>query len=392
MMKLAVIFESSPFDRKGLFNAVHERIRHLVRYGECSIDAYCIHSRDNALTRMKRHTPVVPKVDDVTVDDIRYRILWYDFSVTDHVTVEILNRRPLLFSRFMDRCMPLFKGYDAVLAHSFTGGLFALEISERFGIPYFVTWHGSDIHTHPWRNPLIMKWTRKVMKGASCNFYVSEALKNLSQRISSDVAKDVLYNGVADFFVRFSEQDRECQRRTFGLEEGTKVVAFVGSLVSVKNPELLQPLFHEIRRRYEGGLEFWVVGDGKLRQHVEPALLSDSSIEVRMWGNMASDMMPLIMNCMDVLILPSRNEGLPLVCAEAIRCGAYAVGADVGGVAEVVGKDNVIPHGDGFIGSMASKVVSVLNDGGIQTVPAHLDWRVTAEKEMSFIRAIRQGS
>lgn len=392
MIRLAVIFESSPFDRKGLFNAVHERVRHLIGCGGCTIDAYCIHSRDNAFTRMKRHTPVVPKVDGVTVDDIRYRILWYDFSVTDHVTVEVLHRKPLLFGGFMDRCMPLFKGYDAVLAHSFTGGLFALEISRRFNIPYFVTWHGSDVHTHPWRNPLVMKWTRMVMEGAAYNFFVSEALKDLSERISSDVPKDVLYNGVADSFVRFSEADRSCQRKTFGLEDDTKVVAFVGSLVSVKNPEMLQPLFHEIRRRYEGWLEFWVVGDGKGRRNVEPALLSDSSMEVRMWGNMSLDMMPHIMNCVDVLLLPSRNEGLPLVCAEAIRCGAYAIGADVGGVAEVVGKDNVIPHGDGFIDSMASKAVAVLNDGGVQTVPAHLNWTVTAEKEMSFIRAICQKS
>ena len=54
MKKIAVIFESSPFDRKGQFNAAHERIRHLVASGECEIDAYCIHSRDNAFTRKVR--------------------------------------------------------------------------------------------------------------------------------------------------------------------------------------------------------------------------------------------------------------------------------------------------------------------------------------------------
>ena len=55
MLKLAVIFESSPFDRKGLFNAVHERIRHLLDTEECTIDAYCIHSWDTAFTRRMRH-------------------------------------------------------------------------------------------------------------------------------------------------------------------------------------------------------------------------------------------------------------------------------------------------------------------------------------------------
>lgn len=386
MKKVAVIFESCPFDRKGLFNAVHERIRHLAASEEITVHAYCIHSRDNFLTRRIRHTPDVPERVCVVIDHIAYLICWYRFSIMDHITVEHLHRRPLLFDRFMKSHMPLFYGYDAVIAHSFTGGLFALEASKRYGTPYFVTWHGSDVHTHPWKNPLVMEWTRKVMEGAKCNFFVSRNLLEFSDRICRDVPKDVLYNGVSDAFVRFSDTDRAYVRKTYGLEDGTKVVAFVGSLVNVKNPDMLQPLFHEIRRLYEGKLEFWMVGDGKVRPKVEPALLSDNTIEVRMFGNMPSDRMPSIMNCVDVLVLPSRNEGLPLVCAEAIRCGAAAIGADVGGVSEVVGRDNVVPHGEGFISSMAHKVVEALNGGLNQSVPDHMDWKKTALKELEFLR------
>ena len=28
--KLAILFESSPFDRKGMFNAIHEKVKRLV--------------------------------------------------------------------------------------------------------------------------------------------------------------------------------------------------------------------------------------------------------------------------------------------------------------------------------------------------------------------------
>ena len=386
MKKVAVIFESSPFDRKGLFNAAHERIRHLIASCECEIDVYCIHSRDTAFTRKVRHTPEVPDKECVIVDGITYRLLWYDFSIMDHMNVEYLHRRPLLFGRFMNRCMPMLKGYDALIAHSFTGGLFALEASARYGMPYFVTWHGSDVHTHPWKNPLVLEWTRKIMEGAKCNFFVSRNLLEFSDRICREVQKEVLYNGVSDAFVRFSDTDRIYVRNTYGLEDDTKVVAFVGSLVNVKNPDMLQPLFHEVRRLYEGKLEFWVVGDGKVRAKVEPALHSDDSIEVRMFGNIAPDRMPSIMNCIDVLVLPSRNEGLPLVCAEAIRCGAAAIGADVGGVSEVVGRGNVVPHGEGFISSMARKAVEALKGGHQQSVPEHLDWKKTALKELEFLR------
>lgn len=387
MLKLAVIFESSPFDRKGLFNATHERIKHLAATGECEVDAYCIHSRDTVFTRKVRHNPEVPKKETVAVDGITYRLLWYDFSIIDHITVTYLHRKPLLFSRFMERCMPLLNGYDAIMAHSFTGGLFAMEASRRYGTPYYVTWHGSDIHTHPWKNPLVMDHTAKVMRNARCNFFVSKALMEASDKICKDVCKDVLYNGVSEDFVRFDDVTRAELRAGYGLQPGKKVVAFAGSLVAVKNVHLLQPIFHEIRKNYDGPVEFWVIGDGKVRSKVEPALMGDSSIEVRMWGNVPASEMPAVMNCVDVLMLPSRNEGLGLVCAEAIRCGAHALGADVGGVAEVVGKDNVVPHGDGFVVSMASKAVAVLSGNApVQNVPEYLDWLVTSEKELLSLK------
>lgn len=392
MIRLAVIFESSPFDRKGLFNAVHQRIRHLLGTGECQVDAYCVHSMDTALTRKIRRTPAVQKKDEVIVDGISYRMLWYDFSIADHLTVRYLHRKPLFFNRFMNRNVPLLKGYDAVIAHSFTGGLFAREASELFGIPYFVTWHGSDVHTHPWANPLILEHTRRIMTGALCNFFVSQALMRTSDRICTDVCKDVLHNGVSDAFRIYDREQRNLLRQRYSLEPDTKVVAFAGNLVAVKNPDMLQPLFHEIRIRHSGPLEFWVMGDGKARRQVESALMSDPSIDVKMWGNVPSERMPDMMNCIDVLLLPSRNEGLPLVCAEAVMCGATALGADVGGVAEVVGYDYVVPHGPGFIESMAVKAAEALSGMKKQSLPDSISWEKTASREMECIRKVLKDS
>lgn len=388
MIKLAVIFESSPFDRKGLFNAVHERVVHLIGNGECQVDVFCIHSRDTAFTRKMRHTPYAPNVNEVNIDGVVYHLLWYDFSIIDHVTVKYLCKEPFFFERFMQKILPCLTGYDAVVAHSFTGGLIARMAAGKYGVPYFVTWHGSDVHTHPLRNSLIMKHTKMVMEDAACNFFVSEALMKASDRITGAGCKSVLHNGVSDFFRRFNGEDRAEFRRRYGLEDDVKVVAFVGSLVPVKNVDLLQPVFHEVRRNHDGPLEFWVVGDGKMRNQVESALTGDPTITLRMLGNVPSEQMPVIMNCIDVLVLPSRNEGLPLVCAEAIRCGAVAIGADVGGIAEVIGKENVVPHGPGFNAAFACKVTDALKGRISQTVPDSMDWNRTAQKEFEYISGL----
>ncbi len=395
MLKIAVIFESSPFDRKGLFNAVHNRIKHLLATGECQVDAFCIHSWDTAFTRRVRHAPfVAERCESVDVDGITYRMLWYDFSIVDDLLVEKLRVRPFFFSRKVEEWLPLLEGYDCICAHSFPGGLVARAASGKYGMPYFVNWHGSDVHTHPLRNSLKLRETAAVMEGASYNFFVSEALKVASERItaSASVRREVLYNGVAEGFKRFPEHCRAEVRRNNGLADGDKVVAFVGSIVAVKNVSVLQPLFHEIAVRYAdsaaggGGLKFWMVGDGKLGASVKAAMDADGSIDVTFWGNVPSEYMPSVMNCIDVLVLPSLNEGLPLVCAEALRCGASVVGSDVGGIPEVIGRDFVVPLGEDFVSEFAGKVVGCLVSPAGQVVPEELDWKITAEKELAVLR------
>ena len=399
MMKLAVIFESSPFDRKGLFNAVHNRVKHLIQTGECTIDVYCVHSRDNALTRRLRHTPSVPSVETVTIDGIEYRMMWYRFSILDHVLLEKLHGRPWLFRRFMTAHVEVLKGYDAVMAHSFTGALFAHNAHELYGVPYYVTWHGSDVHTHPWRVPVILEDTKIVMESARCNFFVSKALLAASDKITVQARKEVLYNGVSEDFVEFAPAEKTVARERYGLTPEDRVVAFVGNLVPVKNVMVLPELFAKIASGYSerlgtgpgmetgpgmvtgsgmvtssgmetgsgmvtgpdlGSLKFWVVGDGKLRSALATAFSDSSSVRIRFFGNVPPADMPAIMNCVDLLVIPSLNEGLPLVCAEALRCGANVVGSDVGGIAEVIGTENVTPLGDGFTDALAAKAVSYL--------------------------------
>lgn len=383
-MKIAVIFESSPFDRKGLFNAVHERVRHLLAEGGCTIDAYCIHSRDNAFTRKVRHTQETPSVDQVTIDGIRYGMMWYRFSILDHVLVEKVHCRPLLFKRLVSGVVDRLESYDILIGHSFTGSYIAYEAHCRYGTMFFANWHGSDVHTHPWRLPMVLDDTRKIMKNAACNFFVSKALQDFSDSITTDARKEVLYNGVSDSFVRFPDAERAEARRRFGLTEREKSVSFAGSLVSVKNVRVLAPLFRKISERFSGSVKFLIAGDGKLRSAVEEDMAA-AGLDVTFLGNLCPEEMPAFMNSTDVLVLPSLNEGLPLVCAEALRCGANAAGSDVGGIPEVIGSENVFPLGPAFTDALADRVVQMLQGNVRQQLSSEFDWSVTASKEYRII-------
>lgn len=396
MPRVAVIFESCPFDRKGLFNAVHNRIKGLLGTGECWVDAFCIHSRDNAFTRSVRHTALVPVVESVEIENITYRMLWYRFSIIDHLTVEKLGKRPYFFQRIISTYIPYLDGYDYIIAHSFTGALFAYEAKLQFGVPYFATWHGSDVHTHPWRVGVIREDTQKVMEAAECNFFVSKALMKASDKITLNARKQVLYNGVGEEFVRFDEVGVAKAREQFGINPSEKVVAFAGNLSQVKNVMTLPQIFKTITGQFSEPICFIIAGDGKLRSQLETEFTAIRQ-KVCFLGNVETEDMPALMNCVDVLVLPSLNEGLPLVCAEALSCGANVVGSDVGGIAEVIGKHNVVPLGDDFVPQFAKKVVSMLEaraessddsagQSAAQQLPSEISWAKTTALELSFLK------
>jgi glycosyltransferase involved in cell wall biosynthesis len=239
------------------------------------------------------------------------------------------------------------------------------------------------------------------MEAAKCNFFVSKALMAASDKITAQARKEVLYNGVSEDFVEFSAEKKAAVRERYGLSPEDVVVAFVGNLVPVKNVLVLPELFANIASGFSGSLKFWIVGDGKLRNQLETACLSRNCEErtgmaVRFFGNQPSSVMPDIMNCIDVLLIPSLNEGLPLVCAEALRCGANVVGSDVGGIAEVIGAENVVRLGDGFVDALTGKALSYLaarsghtpsDDVASQSLLPDFSWERTAALELSFIQS-----
>ena len=399
MKRVAVIFEENIFDRKGSFNAKCARVRYLAELTGWQIDIFCIQLFQNAFVSSllgRRRLDIqeegvvsekeLRKRDSVTLNGVKLNLVWKNYSILDHLLFYKLGLRPVCYPRFLKEHVDLLKGYDVVAAHSFVGGFIAMKARRKFEIPFYITWHGSDIHTTPFKHPQIKLLTAELIRDAKVNCFVSGNLMDISERIGPG-NKTVLYNGCDGNFVRYPEDRRAELRREFGVQ-GKKVVTYAGNLLPVKNPESLPGIFHEVRRLFQGDIEFWVVGDGKSRSVVEAELNADNTLSCRFWGNMPPEKMPEIFNCTDVLVLPSRNEGLPLVLVEAARCGAKVVASRVGGVPEVLDPAFTVDLGDDFADRMAEKITGCLV-GGTQSVDFdRFDWRCTAQEEKLVIENI----
>ncbi|WP_223191442.1 glycosyltransferase [Paracoccus thiocyanatus] len=122
-------------------------------------------------------------------------------------------------------------------------------------------------------------------------------------------------------------------------------VAFVGRLYYQKRPIVLVEALRALSdwaRRNDVELAAKIVGEGPFLDAVR-ALISRYGLADRVALLPADAPVPEILRQSDILLLPSNNEGLALVCYEAVEQGCIPISTDVGSQAEIVPKDLLVP-------------------------------------------------
>ena len=372
MKRIGVLFDGNLCDRKGMVNATLSRIVYLKTISQYPIDIYAIQYTNNILNIFKQRTSEIA-IDGLCINVIKcysffadsiLRRLKINYSFTDSFIISKL-------SKYLQNCILLS-------VHSLTPGYVAYMMKRKYGIPYYVTWHGSDIHTIPYSSSFYFSKVKRTIEASNRNFYVSKALYAQSLNITRKQEYDVLYNGVSQSFSSFSTEQKKGLRINNEVL-GKHVIAFAGNLIPIKNVSVLPDIFKSVRNQIADVI-FWIIGDGNQRYILEKKC-SEYDLTVKFWGNLPHSKMPEIFNCIDVLVLPSKNEGLPLVLAEAILCGSNAVGSKVGGISEVIGEENSFNLDSNFVANISNRICYFINTGCKQEVPPVFDWENTSKKE-----------
>lgn len=311
------------------------------------------------------------------VDGITIKILWYDFFLMDYLLEFKLGMKPIFRNLCFKKLAKLFCDYDLVSVHMLRCGEIAKNVKLRFGIPFTVTWHGSDIHSNPWLTKNIYDRTKTVLESADMNYFVSQALLNKSEEISTNTKRMVLYNGVDKVvFYQYSKRRRALAQAKLGVPSSCYNIAFIGHLVPIKNVLCLPEVFECIKKQIPDAC-FHIAGDGLLLKPLR-SLCDLHQIPVHFYGRLDKNEMADFYNAIDLMVLPSLNEGLPLVVVEAKACGTEVVASRVGGIAEVIGMDNTVALGDGFIQELAGKCIDKYESSHFFSLSEKFDWKNTA--------------
>ncbi len=228
-----------------------------------------------------------------------------------------------------------FRAEDVRIVHShmFFASLWSRIAGLRAGVPILITTeHGKE----PWKKWWQVKLDRFLSGKTFRHIAVSEDVRDI--RINRDgVSPDriiMIPNGVPIPPKNSDSGVRNRIRAEFGIEERAPVVGTVGRMIEAKDyPLMLKAL--GLARQASPELHWLQVGDGPEREKVmnlaeEMGLSASVSFAGR-----RSDVGDLL-EAMDIWVMSSIREGLPVALLEAMAAGKTIVGTNVGGIPDAV--------------------------------------------------------
>lgn len=247
-------------------------------------------------------------------------------------TVRVLDETGVSLLRQIRRTLDFAResGARAIHAHRYREVLVGAFVARRLRCPLIVTVHGLE----PWRTMPIGQrarvWTAIIVArcaGARFACVSTEIFRRLRARLG-EASVGLVPNPMPAIG---SPGEANDLRSRFGWPPGTPVVAVVGRLESIKGSDRIP----EIAARLGEGVRVAVMGDGSLRAQIEAEAHRRGVFEQISFLSEVSDPTALLPQ-VDVLALPSRHEGLPMVLLEAAATNVPVVAFRVGGVADVL--------------------------------------------------------
>jgi glycosyltransferase involved in cell wall biosynthesis len=207
-------------------------------------------------------------------------------------------------------------------------GVAAWLLGKRLGVPTVLTARGSDVNVHA-RQPGARELVQRAIAGAARVIAVADSLRDSLLALGAPPERVVTIRNGVDLD-RFRPVERAPVRERLGLHG--PVVLCVGNLLPVKD--------HALAIETVAGLPdvtLLIAGEGPERSRLEAfANTAGLGHRLRLLGNRSQAELVELYAAADVLLLPSRSEGMPNVVLEALACGLPVVATAVGGVPEVL--------------------------------------------------------
>lgn len=244
---------------------------------------------------------------------------------------------------------------DVIHAHEFAMNSYGSILSGLTGVPVITTVHGKSYYHEKWRRRiayrLIARWSKMVA--------VSEDIRNfLITRVGIKADQVMtIRNGIdVNAYIAPVDEDGAPEK-----ERQEYVIGAVGSLYPVKGHTYLLKALAIVLKTHPD-VVCKIAGQGHLLPRLQ-AEAADLGIGNQVAFLGLRDDIPQFLQSIDVFVLPSLSEGLPLSVLEAMAAGKPVIATNVGGVSEVVQDQRtgfLVPPKDPE--AMANRILRVMAD------------------------------
>ena len=201
----------------------------------------------------------------------------------------------------------------------------------------------------------------------------SDTLLAVSPRVRSDLLQTHGIGAASRFRVvplgfdlkalaAIGPSERAAARAALGLDRDAHVVAFVGRLTAIKQPELFLNLAARVSAA-DSRARFLLAGGGELDQELRTKASTLGLGDRARFLGWQRDIVP-VYAASDLVAITSRNEGTPVALIEGMAAGVPGVCFAVGGVPDVIiGPELGVLIAEGDVDAFADAVCDLLRDG-----------------------------
>lgn len=285
--------------------------------------------------------------------------------------------------------------YQIVHAHLFPTSLFVGLASLWAAGPRYVFSEHSVMNgrRRPWLKSLDRNIYRRYERIIAVSAEVRKALLQWLPELAPKVA--VVPNAVDAAQFQIGEVTIQKLRQELGLQPDQKVVLYAGRLVEVKGVDILLDAVAKLPP--EVPVKILLAGEGPQQESlVQQANAAGISERVHFLG-LRRDI-PALLNLADLVVLPSRWEGLPMILLEAMAAHKAIIATAVGGVPGVIAQGEtgwLIPpeNPDVLAEAMltllsSAQLRSVLGEGAYEVVSQHYSAQAAVQKLHNIYRSV----
>lgn len=227
--------------------------------------------------------------------------------------------------------------------------------------------------------------TKIFIKEENINYFIANRIVIYSTKLIKEWELGKYKSKISIAHEHFIDSDKFKNFKKINTRE--YVIGYLGRLSEEKGAlNFIKAIPYVIKERDD--VKFIVGGDGPLKRMIDSYIFENNlNAKVKLAGWISHEELPMFLNQLKLIVLPSYTEGLPNVMLEAMACGTPILAKSIGAIPDIIiDSENGFLMDDNSPICIALNILRALNYHDTDRISEN--GRMFIEKEFTFENAV----